>query len=825
MISRLPEHLLERARLVSGPSVADDDVAGDFVLYWMRTAMRVDENPALDVARWLADRHGLPLLVYQAISEHYRYASDRHHTFMLQGARDVQARLRAMNLCHVFHLATPDDDRPHLVHLAERAAVVITEDMPVDPPRRFSRALAGKTRTPMVAVDTACVVPMQLVLKAFTRAYRYRNATKKLYAERVTRPWPESSLSVGTLHPAGLPFASLDLQSADLDELVARCRIDHAVGPVVDTVGGSTAGYQRWKNFRDNGLRSYARRRNDALVDGVSRMSPYLHYGMVSPLRIAREAAEPDHRGSQKFLDELLIWRELAYAFCFHREDHDQWSALPEWARATLQARAADPRPAIYSWEELARGQTADALWNAAQLSLLRQGELHNNVRMTWGKAILNWTASPQQALQRIIDLNHRYALDGRDPASYGGILWCLGQFDRPFPPEQPVLGTVRPRPTGQHAKRLDQERYGKRVSAVRYDRVPQVAVIGAGMSGLFAARTLADHGLPVTVFEKSRGVGGRMATRRADEGVSFDHGAQYFTVRDERFRRYVDSWQQQGLVARWPDPQAGPGQRIVVLKDGQLVSESESTARFVGLPAMNAVGKHLAADLPIRLKTRIAEILPANDELELVDDQGQSCGRFQRLVVSAPAGQTAELLTHFPALAAAAGSCRMDPCWAAMATFPQALTDQWVGAFLHDSFLVWTARNQTKPGRRDHVEQLVIHAGPQWTADHRDCKADDVAASMLEEFWRVTGIAAQQPATLQGHRWKYAIPLDQPEAACLFDRKAGVAACGDWCSGSRVEGAFLSGMAAAGRILGTLTGPACSPQAARPRFERVSEA
>jgi deoxyribodipyrimidine photolyase len=383
---------------------------------------------------------------------------------------------------------------------------------------------------------------MLLLKKAHTRAFKFRSATKKIYAERLTRSWPELEIETRPFDMGKLPFESLDLQAEDLARLISNCEIDHAVGPVVDTVGGSSAGYTRWEDFKKKQLARYAKQRNNALLDGVSRMSAYLHYGMVSPFRIAREAARFDNAGSEKYLDELLIWRELAYAFCFYRDDHGQWSALPDWARETLDRHANDSRPETYSNEQLARGKTRDEFWNAAQKSLLMQGELHNNVRMTWGKAILNWKQSPLVALNTIIDLNHRYALDGRDPASYGGILWCLGQFDRPFEPEQQIVGTVRPRPTSTHASRLVTETYFKKVTKPRYDPVPSVAVIGAGISGLFAARTLQDHGMKVTVFEKGRGVGGRMSTRRIGEknsNATFDHGAQYFTARDRR--RFMD--------------------------------------------------------------------------------------------------------------------------------------------------------------------------------------------------------------------------------------------------------------------------------------------
>ena len=807
MIDQLPEYLRERSH-IHGDANTEVIQSDPFVLYWMRTAVRSDENPALDVARWIANQQGLPLLVYQAISEHYEYASDRHHTFMLQGARDVQKAFLDQGISYACHVANRDDRQPHLVTLANLASVVVTEDMPVDPPRRFLKSLQHRTQTPIVRVDTACVAPMQLVKKPYTRAFQFRSATEKIYAQRLTRAWPALDVDTKPFDLARLPFEPVDLQSAELASIVAQCDVDHSIGPVVDTIGGSSAGYQRWNTFKAKCLSRYAKQRNNALLDGVSRMSPYLHYGMVSPFRLAREAAEMDSQGSEKYLDELLIWRELAYVFCFHRQDHDQWSALPDWAQETLNQHAEDNREQTYSWEQLARGETHDEFWNAAQKSLLMQGELHNNVRMTWGKAILNWAQTPQQALATIIDLNHRYALDGRDPASYGGILWCLGQFDRPFEPEQNVIGVVRPRPTSVHASRLDTSKYLVKVSQPRFDPVPNVAVIGAGISGLFAARTLQDHGMKVTVFDKGRGVGGRMSTRRIDSGgekITFDHGAQYFTARDHRFIRYVDSWIEQGLVAAWPDSKNGADQKIVVLENGAIKSESNSDDRFVAVPTMTAIGKHLASGLNVQLQTRVANVDLVDEGVELLDEAGDSLGKFDRLITSAPAAQSAELLTNFPALANQVSEIEMTPCWATMVAFEKPITDQWVGAFLHDSFLSWASRNNTKPGRNSAVENLVIHANSVWTAEHWDDDPASVATMMLEEFWQVTGISPQPHIHLQSHRWKYAIPVEPANVRCFADNSAVVVACGDWASGSRVEGAFLSGMAAAGRVLGTL--------------------
>lgn len=799
MITSLPDSLKERARFKNTDQLPDEELKGEFVLYWMRTAVRTDENPALDIARLIASESNRPLLVYHWISEHYDFASDRHHTFMLEGARDVQQQMADLNLCYAFYLSAEGHGEGHLESLANRASCVVTEEMPTDPERRFLDTLESRTSTPIICADTACIAPMKTLNRAYTRAFEFRDATKKSYEERLNQEWPEVRVSNLTFDFDSLPFIPLDLQKECISDLVSQCQIDHSIGPVVDTPGGSTAGYQRWNDFKGQGLRNYAKQRNNALLDGVSRMSAYLHYGMVSPFRIAREAAEIKSGSSDKYLDELLVWRELAYTFCFHRADHDQWSAIPDWAQQTLESHTNDARPKLYSWEELARGETDDALWNAAQKSLLRQGELHNNVRMTWGKAILNWTRSPQEALSMMIDLNHRYALDGRDPASFGGILWCLGQFDRPFEPEKRIIGKVRGRTTQSHAERLDTKKYSEKVTAPRFEPIPRVAVVGAGISGLFAARTLADHGLKVTIFEKSRGVGGRMASRRVDGESRFDHGAQYFTARDARFQRYVDSWLKQGIVAPWPDSK----QRIVVLKDGSIASESKSQNRFVAVPAMNSICKHLSAGLSIQKQTRVAHVQRSNDGIDLFSENDTRLGTFDRLVVSAPAGQAAELLSNFPALAQPISQIEMAECFAAMVSFAHPITDRWVGAFLHDSFLTWAARNSTKPNRNHELENLVLHADPEWTMKHWEDDPEKVAFQMLNEFWRVSGIESQPTLHLQGHRWKFAIANAESSQGCFFEKEPGIVACGDWANGSRVEGAFLSGMSAAGRILG----------------------
>ena len=825
----LTQHLDERLRWIASPegtaNAKPRRAPGEFVLYWMHNALRTHENPALDAAICFARQNGLPLLVYHGLSEHYPFASDRHHAFMLQGHRDVQRQLHDRGISAAFHLQRQGKRGPYLRDLARSAACLVTEEMPVQPLTGWMERLAATVPTPIATVDCTCLAPVTVVNKPFTSASDFRRHCRTLYEERIGLEYPEQGLDEVPMCDIEsiterLKLRPLCLQDANLAELIGECRIDHSIAPVAHSPGGTRAGYRRWEAYKEKSLKRYDRARNDPNDrDGSSRMSAYLHYGMVSPFRIAREA---DALGAKKYLDELLTWRELAFHFCYHNRDIiDTLDAVPDWAKETLAEHGEDQRQADCSWETLARGRTGRPLWDTAQRSLVKHGELHNHLRMTWGKSFLPRLKSPTRALQLTLDLNHRYSLDGRNPSSYGGVLWCYGQFDDPVEPAQPIIGKIRPRDDESQAKKIDLHRLTRHVDRPIASQLPRVAVVGAGIGGLAAARTLADHGLDVMVFDKSRGVGGRTSTRHAQSSidgdeVTFDHGAQYFTARDARFCRMVNSWIHDQIVTPWMG-------RIVSLDStGEILEEKSDTPRYVGVPGMNAVAKHLAKGLTLRLGTPVTGLSRTAGRWEIENGDGQKHGPFDIVLCNCPPKQTFDLIGGHSELGATVRSVRMRPCWAMMVAAESLSGIEYDAAFVGDHDISWIAANHAKPGRSGDAmaakPSWVIHASAEWSDANVDRTREQVIDHLLPQTAELLGRNIKATDYLTAHRWRYAIPEKPLDHDHLFDSVDGIGVCGDWCGGSRVEAAYLSGIALAGSLLRhhTIDRPAYDPANAR---------
>lgn len=563
-----------------------------------------------------------PLVVYHGLSARYAHANDRITGFVLEGETALRRAFESRGARYVFALDRGTTRTKWLDRVADGASVVVTDDFPVYDVRAWVERFAQRFDGPVLAVDAACVVPMRSLGRAYERAFAFR--------ERVSPLWKSLLEPIASLPaPRALEHTESTLDEIDtvidasaISDLLATLPIDHTVARSPVLRGGIDAAFERWTAFTKKPgapIDEYDAKRNDALDDdGVSRMSAYLHWGMIWAGKLAREALARDSDGADKWVDELLVWRELAWHFCAHNPGYaDVASAIPKWARETLSQRA---QP-MFAPTELAMelGETGNALWDAAQQRLRRDGYLHNNLRMTWGKQIVAWVHAPANALAILESLNHRYAIDGRDPASYGGLLWTMGQFDRPHP-RTDDFGTVRYRDTKTHAKRLDVRAYSSR-GLDRYRDLGRVLVVGAGLSGTSCARAFFDAGVDVTVIDKGKTVGGRVASRRVGESA-FSHGAPRLHGSALRFGRWLALLESDGLVTR----------------------DDDSSAR-AKRPLTHAI-KRLLAPLQerVRCDVRAVEIQKTATGWTVTDANGRTY-ECERLVVSAPAPQAAALV------------------------------------------------------------------------------------------------------------------------------------------------------------------------------------
>lgn len=463
--------------------------ADAYVLYWMIAARRTSHSFGLQRARAWAEELRRPLLVLEPLRAGYRWAADRHHVFVLQGMADQQVRLRAAGVRYLpYAEPAPGAGQGLLAALAERAAVVVTDDYPAFFLPRMIEAAGRRLGTRLEAIDGNGLLPMRSTERVFTRAHSFRaHLQRELpgHLEHLPRPDPLAGYGLGLAKlPRSVSQRWPMLDEAALREpqrLAAALPIDHGPGAVSWAVGGERAGTARLARFLDEGLARYVDERNHPDADAGSGLSPWLHFGHVSTHQVLYELAQregwtpaqlgPAQGGSREgswgtsaaaeaFLDELVTWRELGFNACAHQRDVDRYESLPAWARQTMAEHAGDPRPHLYDLETLQAGRTSDPLWNAAQRQMLREGRIHNYLRMLWGKKIYEWSPSGEEALARMIELNNRWCLDGRDPNSYSGIAWVLGRYDRAWGPERPIFGKLRYMTSGSTQRKLRLREY-----------------------------------------------------------------------------------------------------------------------------------------------------------------------------------------------------------------------------------------------------------------------------------------------------------------------------------------------------------------------------
>ncbi len=445
----------ERVQLLNEKKANND---GKYVLYWMQMFKRAEFNHALNFAIGQANERKLPLVVYEGLKFYYPWASDRIHTFILESVEEKRASFEKLGIRYIFYLQkdahSPKDT---VAQIAKDAALIVTDDFPCFIIPKHNEVIVRKAEIPVFAVDSNGVIPMSRFEKEEYAAYTIRPKIKKILHEYL-KPFEEEKLIV---RADDLRIDCHETIVENIEKLVSECAIDHSVKPSPIYHGGTMNGRQRLQKFVAEILTNYDEARNKPEKDGSSRLSAYLHFGFLSSLEIALAVQDADAPKESKdaYLEELIVRRELSYNFTRFNSKYDSLESLPAWVQKTMREHIDDQRALVYSLEQLEKGETHDELWNAAQREMVETGEMHNYVRMLWGKNVIGWTRNYEEAFAILEHLNNKYCLDGRNPNSYAGILWCFGKHDRPWM-QRPVFGTIRYMTSGSTGKKFNSKQY-----------------------------------------------------------------------------------------------------------------------------------------------------------------------------------------------------------------------------------------------------------------------------------------------------------------------------------------------------------------------------
>lgn len=438
---------------------------GRYVLYWMQQSQRAEENHVLEYAIHAANMLKQPLVVAFGLTDAYPEANLRHYMFLLEGLRETAATLAARGIKLVLRRGHP----PEIAfQLGKSASLIVCDRGYLRHQRAWRDEVTQQADCLVVQVESDVIVPLEIASnKAEYAARTLRPKIMKL-VERYLTPIPRLTLEHSSL--------DLDLRGEDLIDipaLLSSFSIDRRVTPVSQFFRGGTAeAKRRFREFIEHRLYYYDKHSNQPQTDDISQMSPYLHFGQISPLCLARQIQASPHsieKNGDAFLEQLIVRRELAMNFVAYTPDYDAFSCLPNWAQATLREHEADRREYLYSMDELDSANTHDPYWNAAMQEMKQTGFMHNYMRMYWGKKILEWTHSPEEAFATTLALNNRYFLDGRDPNSYAGVAWLYGVHDRAWN-ERPIFGKVRCMTASGLERKCDMQAYIRKVR--RFDIV-----------------------------------------------------------------------------------------------------------------------------------------------------------------------------------------------------------------------------------------------------------------------------------------------------------------------------------------------------------------
>jgi deoxyribodipyrimidine photo-lyase len=431
---------------------------GRYVLYWMQQAQRAVDNQALDYGIEEANRIGLPLIAVFGLSDRYPGANLRHYHFMVEGLIETARRLadRGVKL-----MILKQEPPQAALDLGRNAALIVTDRGYTRIQAQWRNTVAAQAECRVVEVDTDTVVPVAVASDHEEYgAYTLRPKLHRLYPAFL-RPHKAATLARDSL--ALRPACEAARLPLDSRKILAALALDNSVEPV-DLRAGYAAAREKLDVFCADMLTRYPEDSRNPNVNGLSGLSPYLHFGQISPLTIALRVALESGPGVDAFLEQLIVRRELAINFTVHNPAYDSMACLPDWAVATLQAHRHDTREPTYSCEDWEQARTHDPYWNAAQNQMRLTGSMHGYMRMYWGKKLLEWSETPEKAFETALYLNDKYELDGRDPNGFAGVAWCFGKHDRPWK-ERPVFGKVRYMNSAGLLRKFDADAYVRKVA------------------------------------------------------------------------------------------------------------------------------------------------------------------------------------------------------------------------------------------------------------------------------------------------------------------------------------------------------------------------
>ncbi|MFO8083347.1 MAG: deoxyribodipyrimidine photo-lyase [Desulfobacterales bacterium] len=429
-----------------------------FVLYWMQQSQRAEFNHALEFAVSQANDLKLPLLVIFGLSPNYPEANIRHYNFMLQGLAETQQYLERRGIKMIVRKGHPPEVVLEQSHLA---AMIICDRGYLKHQKLWREQVASKAPCLLLQVESDVIIPVGWATRKAEYAARTIRPKIKKNLDRFLEPVSQISLKVDSL---AIQIDQIDVSS--IETVVSDLDINKEVSVVTSLFrGGTMQAKKRFEKFIDKNLEHYDKHSNQPQTDDISHMSLYLHFGQISPLYLALEVMKSDAPKDAKdaFMEQLAVRRELAINFVEYTPGYDQFDCVPEWARKTLREHRNDPRTYNYTVSQMECAQTHDEYWNASMLEMKYTGFMHNYMRMYWGKKILEWSKTPEDAFKTVLYLNNKYFIDGRDPNSYTSVAWLFGLHDRPFK-ERNIFGKVRYMAASGLERKCDIKAYVKKV-------------------------------------------------------------------------------------------------------------------------------------------------------------------------------------------------------------------------------------------------------------------------------------------------------------------------------------------------------------------------